>query len=160
LWDQIQGPGVAANQTLKPWWLGAVSTFAYLWTAFSAIVMLLTSWFAVREPGFMLGLGLLQVGGRTALWVTIPLGLCGLAAIGLLLFRRALGGKLLVLYSLFFVVCIGGDLIKDLMAVGRARRIPEGWPIPELALLTLVAGFLVSALWAWSRAFSQARKLQ
>jgi hypothetical protein len=148
------------NDSIRPWWWGALTTFAYLWTAFTAIVMLLTSWFAVHESDFNLGLGLLQVRGRAALWVTLPVGLCGIAAIVLLLLRRSVGGKLLVLYSLFFVVCVGSDLTKELLAVGRARKTPDDWPTVELALLVLVAGFLVSALWGWSRAFSRAEQHQ
>ena len=144
-----------ADHSIKPWWWGAVSTFACLWTGFTAIVMLLTSWFAARESEFNLGLGLLQVRGRAALWVTIPVGLCGIGALVLLLQRARVGGQLLVLYSLFFVVCIGGDLLKDLVAVGRARKLPDDWPTAELAVLVMVAGFLVSALWGWSRAFTR-----
>jgi hypothetical protein len=53
------------------------------------------------------------------------------------------------------VVCIGGELIKDLVAVGRARKMPDDWPAAELAVLVMVAGFLVSALWGWSRAFTR-----
>jgi hypothetical protein len=149
-----------ANHSNKPWWWGTVATFAYLWTAFTAIVMLLTSWFAVRESGFKLGFGLIQVEGRAALWIILPVGLCGIGAIGLLLARRSLGEKLLVLYSVFLAVCIGSDLMKELAAVGRARRTPDDWPTAQLAVLVMVAGFLVSALWGWSRAFSPADKRQ
>jgi len=144
-----------ADDSIKPWWWGALSTFACLWTGFTAMVMLFTSWFAVRESEFNLGLGLLQARGRAALWVTVPVGLCGIGAIVLLLLRRRVGGKLLVLYSLFFVICIGGDLIRDLATAGRAHRIPDDWPTAELAVLVMVVGFLVSALWGWSRAFAR-----
>ena len=46
-----------ADDSIKPWWWGALSTFACLWTGFTAMVMLFTSWFAVRESEFNLGLG-------------------------------------------------------------------------------------------------------
>jgi hypothetical protein len=144
-----------ADYSIKPWWWGALSTFACLWTGFTAMVTLLTSWFAVRESEFNLGLGLLQVRGRAALWITLPVGLCGIGAIVLLSMRRRAGGKLLVLYSLFFVVCIGGDLIKDLASAGSADRIPDDWPTAQLAVLVTVAGFLVSALWGWTRGFAR-----
>src|SRR5919109_5604109 len=97
-----------ADHSIKPWWWGAVSTFACLWTGFTAMVMLLTSWFAARESEFNLGLGLLQVRGRAALGVTIPVGLCGVAALVLLLRRGRVGGGPLVVYSLFFLVFFCG----------------------------------------------------
>ncbi|PYY08454.1 MAG: hypothetical protein DMG69_14565 [Acidobacteria bacterium] len=78
---------------------------------------------------------MLQVRGRAALWVTVPVGRCGIGAIVLLLLRRRVEGRLLVLYSLFFVVCIGGDLIRDLVAVASAHKIPDDWPTAKLAVL-------------------------
>jgi hypothetical protein len=110
---------------------------AVLWCGVSALLLLGVAIHIMVEPGFPLGLGLIQTRGIAGLWATL---LPSVACVGgLVLLRRArrLGAGLLLAYTAFWAVILG-SLVLTL------RR--ESW-IAGLVVLGLVPPFVVVGIW-------------
>jgi hypothetical protein len=127
------------------------SGFVYFWTIAMALLILLVTVLQFRQPDFSLGLGLVQAGGLRALMLALALAVCEALAVVFLIQKRRLGGVLQLLYSVFFLVSIGGDLLRDL--VQSARRQAPLDASGDIALTVIMLGFLLSAAWSWRRAF-------
>jgi hypothetical protein len=95
------------------------SAATVLWTIFTVVFFAVVSVLILRQPGFPLGLGLIQTHGLSGLWVTAPSFLAGMA--GLLLFpaRPSAGTKLLTLYSGFWTLTLFIGVLKALPDVIR-----------------------------------------
>jgi hypothetical protein len=125
--------------------------FVLLWSAFTAVYLLIISVLIVRDARFPLNLGLIRTTGRAGLWVTLLPGVVGVLALVLILLRARLGALLLGAYSLFWTVV----LACTLPAVWNARSsfctqtmcIRTPW-IARLLVLVLATPFVLAALWA------------
>ncbi len=128
-----------------------------LWVIPSVLLFLAVSIAMLRDPRFPFGLGLIQTKGPEGLWATVPVGLCGLAALlALLSRRRRLGARLLLVYSLFWVVTLTGGLVKgwhDARVEGPLNvSITDSLPA-ALVIAGMILGFALVALWSRRQAF-------
>jgi hypothetical protein len=135
---------------MKNWASRTLTVLVYSWMIPSVLFLLFVSVLIVRQPGFPLVLGLVETKGLTGLWATMLPGVAGLAALILLLRHRPVGGKLLVLYCLFWLVSLGGECLVDW---AKRQMTFSGWLSDDALVFVLLAPFLLSALWAWRRAF-------
>ena len=124
--------------------IASTAVLVYLWIGGSALIVLVGSLFTFAEHS-TLGLGLVEVQGVWALLIGVSIGSLGLGAVILLWRKHALGTKLLLAYCAFFVVSLGGDVIKDILESGKtpALQLQE-----DLPLLMMIAAFLAAAVWA------------
>ncbi|MGB9031842.1 MAG: hypothetical protein WCC27_17095 [Acidobacteriaceae bacterium] len=140
-------PGSVGSQVYR--WL------MLLWSAFTAVYLLITSALIFLDARFPLNLGLIRTTGRVGLWVTLLPGVVGVLALLLILLRARLGALLLGAYSLFWTVV----LACTLPAVWNARSsfctqtmcIRTPW-IARLLVLALATPFVLAALWATGEA--------
>jgi hypothetical protein len=122
-----------------------------LWSAFTAVYLLVISALIFRDARFPLNLGLIRTTGRAGLSVTLVPGVVGVLALLLILLRVRMGALLLGAYSLFWTVV----LACTLPAVWNARSsfctqtmcIRTPW-IGRLLVLALATLFVLGALWA------------
>ncbi len=125
--------------------------FLLLWSASTAIYLVIISFLILRDPRFPLNLGLIRTTGRAGLWVTLLPGLVGVAGVLLVVVRARAGAFLLGLYSLFGTAV----LACALPAVWNARSsfctqtmcIRTPW-IARLLVLALATPFVLAAFWA------------
>jgi hypothetical protein len=131
--------------------LGLKSFLVFFWTLFAAAGMLFHAAFAlvVSEYTFRLGPGLVEFRGRTAIFVCILVGVCGLSAAALLHWSSRLGARILLLYSLCASVTLGGGLVLDLLFQFH-YQIDR---IDYVMRVGIVVAFLFTAWWCWKRAF-------
>lgn len=127
----------------------AIAALVCSWAAAMALVVLVGSIFTYIERN-TLGLGLIEVGGFIALALGVALGFCGVISVLLLTRGKASGARLMLLFSLFFIVSIGGSIIKDYVS-GPWNW--QAWFREENATVMIVAAFALSCLWTWPRAF-------
>ncbi len=76
-----------------------------------------------RDPGFPLGLGLIQTRGMTGLLVTIPSVVVGIAGLILSLAHRPIGMSLLLVYSAFWAVQFWASLLTSIPAIIRRQLV-------------------------------------
>lgn len=127
------------------------------WTIPSVILLLGVSIAMLRDPRFPFGLGLIQTRGPRGLWAAAPPGLLGVTAVALLFWRRQLGARLLFLYCLFWIVCLGGGVVKDWHDIVPQNPPSESianWLPAMLIVVGMVIGFLLVGRWAWGQARS------
>jgi hypothetical protein len=112
---------------------------AVIWLLASAVLLAGITIHIFGEPGFPLGLGLIQTRGLPGLWATLVPATIGLT--GLMLIRRAnrLGAGLLLVYSAFW-----GLILGSLAAILWSRS----W-VPQLVVLGLLAPFVLIGVWSW-----------
>ena len=122
-----------------------------LWSAFTAVYLLVISALIFRDARFPLNLGLIRTSGRAGLWVTLLPGVVGVLALLLILMRARVGAFLLGAYSLFWTVVLGFTL----PGIWNARSsfctqtmcIRTPW-IARLLVLALATPFVLATLWA------------
>jgi hypothetical protein len=123
----------------------STAVLVYLWTGGTALMVLVGSLFTFAEHS-NLGLGLVEVQGVWALLTGVSVASVGLGAIILLWRKHAAGTQFLLAYCAFFVVSLGGAVIKDMLESGTTRALQLQEDVP---LLIMIAAFLATALWAW-----------
>jgi membrane-bound ClpP family serine protease len=124
--------------------IASTAALVYLWIGGTALIVLVGSLFTFAEHS-NLGLGLIEVQGVWALLIGVPIGSLGLGAVILLWRKPALGMKFLLAYCAFFLVSLGGDVIKDML---ESRKTPASHLQEDLPLLIMIAAFLATAFWA------------
>jgi hypothetical protein len=134
----------------------ASTVLVLVWIAPGILFLLSTAVAVVRQPGFHLGLGLIQAMGTTALLVTLILALWGTAAIIFLFRSRVVGARLLLVYCLFWLGDFLGALIYNWRDVVKNPGAMNG-PMPvsmivSAAIVIFLGGFAVCAVWAGRRA--------
>lgn len=124
-------------------WL--VGTIAFLLGATAA---------ALRDSSFPVVLGLIEASGFGAVLATLLPALCGLGAAWLILKQRPAGPVLLLLYSLFWLVSLGAGALAQVLQHGlslAAQTAWRGWLVGGTAFGTMIASFVLMALWSVRR---------
>jgi hypothetical protein len=123
----------------------------FLWSAFTAIYLLVISVLILRDDRFALNLGMVRTTGRAGLWVTLLPGVVGLLALLLVTRRTRAGAFLLGLYSMFWAVVLGLALPSIWNAQSsfciKSFCIRTPW-MGRLLLFALATPFLLTAVWA------------
>lgn len=141
--------------SLKSMLMKACLILVLLWTTPSVCLILWASVAMLREPDWPFGLGFIQTTGPNGLWVTVPLGLCGLLGLVLLFRRRKLGAGLLLVYCLFWVVTLFGGFLKDWHVVqteGPLNASIVNDLYATLIIAGIILGFTLVGLWSWHEA--------
>ncbi len=125
-----------------------------LWIVPSVLVFFGVSIAMVRDPEWSFGIGLIETTGIEGLWATVPMGSLGAAAVALLFFRRRLGAKLLVAYSLIWTVSLLGGLLRDWYQAGFQSppgTSPGDWRTEVLVIGGMALFFVLVIFWAWNQ---------
>ncbi|MBZ5720525.1 MAG: hypothetical protein LAO03_09110 [Acidobacteriia bacterium] len=127
-----------------------------LWIVPGIVFLLSTAVAVVRQPGFHVGLGLIQAMGSAALLATLVPALWGTAALIFLFRARVIGARLLIVYCLFWLGDFLGALIYNWRDIARDADVLNG-PMPvriivSVAIVVFLGCFALCAVWAWRRA--------
>lgn len=137
--------GISESPRWEKWMLA-------VWLAGSTLFLFGMISLALRSPTLQLQFGLFEAPGATAIWTLLAAGICGTAAIIALLNRRAVAAPVLsLLFSGFWLVMLCGGMV---VAASRTTMAAvegytwETWLVGGTMYLTVVAGFLLTALWS------------
>jgi len=128
---------------------------ATLWTAFTVLSLALITIMISTEPGFPLGLGLIQTRGLTGLWVTLPGIVLGAAGLILLKVSRPVGARLLVLYSGFWTATLLPGVCAEIPTVVRhpIAYCTTGTCTPWIITAGITVAFALSSVWYARQSF-------
>ncbi len=128
------------------------SFLVLLWTVSTATAMFFYAFvrFLVPEHKPPLGLGLVQLHGTAAIFVSILVGIWGLSAAVLLTRSSRFGARMLLLYYLCGSLTFGGDLVLELLFV---FHYPIDW-IGNVLRIGMLVSSVLAARWCWNRSFS------
>ncbi|HEV2386765.1 MAG TPA: hypothetical protein VGS20_05860 [Candidatus Acidoferrales bacterium] len=125
-----------------------------VWLVATVALLLGAAAAALRDSSFSVVLGLIDASGLAAVLAMLLPAVCGLGAAWLVLKRRRAGPALLLLYSAFWLVSLGGGAIASVVQQGlsAAAHTPlRGWLVGGSAFGTMIAAFALMAVWSVRR---------
>lgn len=135
---------------------------ALLWTVFTVVWLGVITALILKEPAFSLGLGLIRTHGPAGLWVTVPSILLGIAGLILLKTHRLIGTRLLLLYSIVWIIMLVPGMLTELPAIVRhplaycTSRTCTPWVIK----VGITGAFALSAFWYACQTYRQLHRSQ
>src|SRR5579884_3536199 len=126
--------------------------FIELWLSVTIVLLLIASAAALRDPGLLIHIGLVEATGLAAVCATAIPAIGGVAALVGLFQRRASGPVLLLLYSLFWLVVLVGGMLAGawrLGVAGMADTARHTWLVGGVMFATMLSGFLVLVFWSF-----------
>ncbi len=131
--------------------------FAALWATFTVVALVVITTLILKEPGFSLGLGLIRTHGLAGLWVTVPSIVLGITGLILLTMRRAIGTRLLLIYSVIWTLTLVPGMLSELPAIVRhpLAYCTSRTCIPWVIKVAITVAFVLSALWYARQAYAQ-----
>jgi hypothetical protein len=124
------------------------------WVVGTSALLLGATASSLRNPSLPVHFGWIHAQGPAAVWATLLPGLCGLAAAVALLQKRAGAAILLLGYSVYWLVILGGGLAEAAFhTTNRAvAQLPWWtWVTGGALFLTSMGAFLLMALWSIER---------
>jgi hypothetical protein len=125
-----------------------------LWLAATTVLLLIAAASSLRSPALTIQIGLIDAQGFAAVCATTLPGICGIVALMGLFQRRASAPILLLLYSLFWLVILGGGMLAEAWSsglVGIARLHAHTWIVGGVTFAVMISGFLMMAHWSIDR---------
>jgi hypothetical protein len=122
-----------------------------LWLAATVVLLLIATAAALRDPGLLIHMGLLNVRGFPAVCATAIPAVCGIAALKGLFQRRSSGPILLLPYSLFWLAILVAGMFAAawrLGPAGIAQLTFHAWLVGGITFMTMLGGFVVMARWS------------
>jgi hypothetical protein len=135
---------------------GVRRALVIMWILLSAVPLLGIALGILTEPNFPLGLGIIRTRGLTGLWVTFLPAVVGVAGVVLLRWPGRGGAALVLAYSSFWAVLLGGMLPvvwnaeSSFCLRGLGVCITAAW-LGRLTVLGLLTAFLLASTWCVAR---------
>jgi hypothetical protein len=127
------------------------STALLAWTVATAALLLGSTASSLRYPALPVVFGLIHAHGSVAVWATLLPGFCGVAGAVALLQKRPVAAVLLLGYSAYWCLLLGGGLALAAYHTTNMAltQLPWwNWVIGGTVFLTMLATFLMMALWS------------
>jgi hypothetical protein len=128
-----------------------------LWTTFTVVFLGVITVVIVKEPAFSLGLGLIRTIGLAGLWITVPSILLGTAGLAMLMTRRAIGARVLLLYSFIWTLILLPGMLSRLPAIVRhpIAYCTSGTCTPWIIKVAITLAFVLSTVWYARQTYRQ-----
>lgn len=125
-----------------------------LWLAATTVLLLTAAASSLRDPALPIQIGLIDARGFPAVCATTLPAICGIVALMGLFQRRASATISLLLYSLFWLVILGGGMLAAAWTsglAGMAHLDAHTWIVGGVTFATMIACFLIMAHWSLER---------
>ncbi|MDE3137185.1 MAG: hypothetical protein KGL59_11470 [Acidobacteriota bacterium] len=122
-----------------------------LWLGVTIVLLLTATASSLRDPSLMIYIGMIGAKGLSAVFATTLPAICGIAALLGLFQRRTSASVPLLLYSLFWLVLLGGGMLEEAWSAGLAgisRLNAHTWLVGGVMYAVMISGFLIMAHWS------------
>jgi hypothetical protein len=123
-----------------------------IWLGATIVLLLTAAASSLRNPRLLIHIGMVDARGLSAVFATTLPAICGIAALLGLFQRRASASVPLLLYSLFWLVLLGGGLLGEAWSAGLAglaRISAHTWLVGGVMYAAIISGFLIMAYWSF-----------
>jgi hypothetical protein len=127
-----------------------------VWIIVTALPLLGITFGILLEPGFPLGLGVVQTRGLTGLWVSLLPAVVGIVGVVVLSWSSRVGAGLILVYSAFWALLLAGmlpvvwNVQSSFCLRGLGVCITGAW-LGRLVVLGLLAAFVLVSGWCLRR---------
>lgn len=125
-----------------------------LWLAATTVLLLIAAASSLRDPALPIQIGLIDARGLPAVCATTLPAICGIVALMGLFQRRASAPISLLIYSLFWLVILGGGMLAAAWnsgLAGMARLDAHTWLVGGVTFATMISCFLIMVHWSIER---------